>query len=104
MPWCRESARNGCLGLPWFPTLYAAVGDRSTEQLIDATKDTRAYLQDMGAKVATSKSALFAITKDARTKLSKYVWPYDNKNISVTNFYGTLEHTSTSRTRCSRQV
>ena len=56
--------------------LILAYGPNHRADLINATQATRDYLADMGAKVATSKSILFASTEQTRLYLKKFVWPY----------------------------
>ena len=67
--------------------LTTAAGPDHANLTISAVNATHTYLQNMGSRVATTKSVLFASTEDGKKTLSKYSWPYANDVISVLAMY-----------------
>ena len=62
--------------------LIVATGENSLTHIINATESTHEYLADLGSRVATNKSMLFASTEPARKILKQHMATSERKNQS----------------------
>ena len=65
-------------------------GPNNVQDTIDVTLATHTFLTKLGARVATSKSVLFASRETDRPLLRNYVWPISNTSITVYNSFRDL--------------
>ena len=70
--------------------LITASGKEHVDDLVKANNATHRFLEDMGAKVATHKSVLFASTIGSRKTLRNIIWECSGKRIKVLNQFRDL--------------
>ncbi len=69
---------------------FTATGRKHATLAVEAMQASRAYFQDIGAKVAPRKCLITSTSQQARANLRKHSWGKDDVNIPVVNHFRDL--------------